>query len=130
MANNGPVMAFEVYRWAGTSVEEFQHHYKEVHARIGMRIPGLVWYESFMNKNSQDGWPVIGGAAKPDALVVMMFDSEESKAKIAESEAWLEAAEDDIGFCSHFEIFEVDRYTWIAEDTLREPYHSKADASA
>ena len=130
MANNGPVLAFEVYRWAGTSVEEFRTHYKDVHAKIGMRIPGLVWYESFMNKNSQEGWPVIGGAAKPDAIVVMMFDSEESKAKIAESEAWTEAAADDIGFCSHFEIFEVDRFTWIPESTLREPFHAQEALSA
>ncbi|MGY0541484.1 hypothetical protein ACW14X_28480 [Nocardioides sp. YJ-D4] len=78
-----------------------------------------------MNKNPQEGWPVIGGAAQPDALVVMMFDSEESKAKIAESEAWKEAAADDIGFCSHFEIYEVDRRTWIAEPELRTPFHAQ-----
>ena len=73
---------------------------------------------------------MIGGAAKPDAIVVMMFDSEESKAKIAESEAWTEAAADDIGFCSHFEIFEVDRFTWIPESTLREPFHAQEAVSA
>jgi hypothetical protein len=51
-------------------------------------------------------------------------------AKIAESEAWTEAAADDIGFCSHFEIFEVDRFTWIPESTLREPFHAQEAVSA
>lgn len=91
-----------------------------------MRIPGLVWYESFMNKNPQDGRPVIVGAAQPDALVVMMSDSEESKAKIAESEAWKEAAADDIGFCSHFEIYELDRLTLSTEPELCMPFHAQA----
>ncbi|OUS92099.1 EthD domain-containing protein [Rhodococcus sp. NCIMB 12038] len=122
MSNDGPCLAFEVYRWAGTTSEEFRTHYKDVHAQIGKKIPGLVWYESFMNKDAQEGWPVIGGAPKPDAIVVMMFDSEESKQNVAQSAAWDEAAEDDIGFCSHFEIFEVERFTWIPESSLRQPY--------
>lgn len=122
MTNEGPCLAFEVYRWAGTTYEEFRSHYKDVHAQIGKKIPGLVWYESFMNKQAQEGWPVIGGAPKPDAIVVMMFDSEESKQNVAQSAAWDEAAKDDIGFCSHFEIFEVERFTWIPESTLRQPY--------
>ncbi|WP_127129075.1 EthD domain-containing protein [Georgenia sp. SYP-B2076] len=123
---DGPYLAFEVYRWAGTTYEEFRTHYKDVHAQIGKKIPGLVWYETFMNNNAQEGWPVIGGAPKPDALVVMQFDSEESKQNIGNSPAWLEAAEDDIGFCSHFEIFDVERFTWIPEASPREPHREEA----
>ncbi|HZZ49881.1 MAG TPA: EthD domain-containing protein [Pseudonocardia sp.] len=110
-----PLLTFDVYRWPGISPEEFREHYVQVHAKIGMRLPGVIWYESFLNRNPTREWPVIGSAPVPDAFVVMKFESPEALANVKDSPEWAEAAQDDIGFCSHFQVYEVDRYTWVSE---------------
>lgn len=110
-----PLLTFDVYRWPGTSSEEFREHYVNVHAKIGMRLPGVIWYESFLNRKPTEGWPVIGSAPVPDAFVIMKFESAQALANLQNTAEWAEAAEDDIGFCSHFQIYEVDRHTWIPE---------------
>jgi hypothetical protein len=115
MSDAQPLLAFTVFRWPGTSFEEFEEHYKKVHAQIGKRLPGVIWYESFMNKKAAGDWPVIGASPTPDAFVIMKFESQEALDNLPNTAEWAEAAKDDIGFCSHFEIFEVDRYTWIPD---------------
>lgn len=126
MPDTPPLLLFEVYRWPGTSPEEFAEHYRTVHAQIGKRIPGVVWYESFLNKNPTRDWPVIGSEPQPDAHVIMMFESQEAKDNVSNTPEWDEAAEDDIGFCSHFKIFEVDRYTWIPDPESRKAFAASA----
>lgn len=122
MPDSPPLLLFEVYRWAGTAPEEFAEHYRTVHAEIGTRLPGVVWYESFLNKAPTGDWPTIGSRPEPDAFVIMMFDSQESLENLPNTPEWDEAARDDIGFCSHFKSYAVDRFTWIPDPEKREAY--------
>jgi hypothetical protein len=115
MSAEQPLLAYTVFRWPGTTVEEFTEHYINVHAEIGKRLPGVVWYESFLNKKPHTEWPVIGSAPVPDAFVLMRLESQDALDTLPNSPEWEEAAKDDIGFCSHFEIFEVERHTWIPD---------------
>lgn len=122
MSDDQPLLLFEVYRWAGTSPQEFEDHYKNVHAKIGMRLPGVIWYESFVNKAPTGEWPMVGSRPVPDAYVVMKFESQEALDNLPNTPEWDEAAQDDIGFCSHFSFHPVDRYTWIPDPEERRAF--------
>ncbi|MTD52475.1 EthD family reductase [Amycolatopsis pithecellobii] len=112
MSNDECYLLFAIYRWPGTSVEEFRNHLRETHGPLAKRFPGLAWYESFLTDNAQEGWPVTSAPA-PDAFAIMKFDSEAAKQEAAKSPAWAEADADLPGFIGHFNVFAVDRITWV-----------------
>jgi hypothetical protein len=105
---------FEVYRWAGTTPEQFRKHYIEVHAQLGKKIPGIVWYETFLNEEPTADWQA-QERPRPDAYVIMKLESEEVFADLRNAEEWRIAKEDDIGFASHSFSQRVERITWIAD---------------
>ncbi|TXS96450.1 EthD domain-containing protein [Parahaliea maris] len=108
-----PIYLFGIYRWSGTTPEQFKEHYLAHHApNIGAKIPGVRWYYTFLNKNpsvAQEGPP------RPDAFAVMCFESEKALSKAPSTPEWAEAISDNIGFVSNFDTFEVERVTIIAE---------------
>lgn len=114
MPENSPLLVMTIYRWPGTTFQEFMDHYP-VHAQLGKQLPGVIWYESFVNKKASVGWPVIGAAPVPDAFVIMKFESQEALDNLPNTPEWQEAMKDDIGFTSHFEVFEVERITWVPD---------------
>jgi uncharacterized protein (TIGR02118 family) len=107
-----PIYLFGLYRWAGTSPEEFKAHYLDKHVELGKRMPGAVWYYTFLNKDPQRGQE---GAPRPDAFAVLAFESEEALAAAPESDVWQEAMQDNIGFVSHFDTYSVERITVVPE---------------
>lgn len=108
-----PVCLFGLYRWSGTTPEQFREHYLGHHApNIGKRMPGVAWYYTFLNKNPQTGQE---GAPRPDAFAVMCFESEQAMRDAPNSKEWAEAMQDNIGFVSHFDTYEVERVTLIGE---------------
>lgn len=109
-----PTLMFEVYRWAGTTPEQFRKHYIEVHAQLGKKIPGIVWYETFLNEEPTADWQA-QERPRPDAYVIMKLESEEVLAEMRNAEEWRIAKEDDIGFASHSFSQRVERITWIAD---------------
>ena len=113
-----PVGMFPVYRWPGTTFDEFRAHYIDVHSGIGKRIPGVNWYESFLNRNAHAEWPVFG-APVPDAYALMRFDSAEALENVKNTPEWDEGAEDDIGFCSHALVVATQRHTWVPYPSRR-----------
>ncbi|HZB79405.1 MAG TPA: EthD domain-containing protein, partial [Actinomycetota bacterium] len=76
-----PTLMFEVYRWAGTTPEQFRKHYIEVHAQLGKKIPGIVWYETFLNEEPTADWQA-QERPRPDAYVIMKLESEEVLAEM------------------------------------------------
>ncbi|MGW4131922.1 EthD family reductase [Amycolatopsis japonica] len=121
MPDEGVYLLFGIYRWAGTTVAEFQNHLKQIHGPIARRFPGLLWYESFLNTQATDGWPSTSAPA-PDAFAVMKFESEKAKNEIVNSAAWQEAQADSPGFIAHYDVFAVDRITWVPDEESREPF--------
>jgi EthD domain len=122
VSENNPMLVMTIYRWPGTTFEEFMDHYKKVHAQLGKGLPGVIWYESFVNKNASANWPVIGAAPVPDAFVIMKFESREALDNLQNTAEWADAMKDDIGFTSHFQMFEVDRFTWIPDPDRPEAF--------
>lgn len=114
-AQGRPTLIFEVYRWAGTTPEEFREHYTQVHAELGKKLPGIVWYESFLNLEPTRGWPVQDGRARPDAFVIIKFESEAAIEAVKGTPEWREAKLDDPGFASHSPSYPVERFTWIPD---------------
>ncbi|MEQ1882838.1 MAG: EthD domain-containing protein [Burkholderiales bacterium] len=121
-AANAPVVFFPIYRWAGSSVAAFREHYIKVHSKIGKRLPGVIWYESFLNKHATDVWPVFD-APQPDAFALMKFASQDAMADLRNSAEWSEAAEDDIGFVSHAHVIQTERVTWLADPVARSAFN-------
>lgn len=112
--NERPTSIFEVYRWPGTTTEEFRAHYKKVHAQLGKKLPGLLWYETFFNEEATTTWQA-QERPRPDAYVVMKWESEEAIEALRGTEEWRIAKDDDIGFASHSFSCRVARVTWIAD---------------
>lgn len=123
LAASAPVVFFPIWRWAGTSPAQFREHYVKVHSEIGKRLPGVVWYESFLNKQATDAWPVFD-APQPDAYALMKFSSASAMAELRNSAEWLEAAKDDIGFVSHAHVIQTERVTWLADPDVRRAYRA------
>ena len=109
---NLPIYLFGLFRWAGTTPEEFRDHYLNKHVEIGKRIPGVAWYYTFLNREPQTGQE---GAPRPDAFAVLCFESEEALREAPNSSAWADAMKDNIGFVSHFDTYSVHRVTLIPE---------------
>ena len=109
-----PTLMFEVYRWAGTTPEQFREHYITVHAQLGKKIPGILWYETFLNEQPTPGWQA-QERPRPDAYVIMKLESEKVLEEMRKTDEWRIAKEDDIGFASHSFSQRVERITWIAD---------------
>ena len=109
-----PTLVFEVYRWAGTTPEEFREHYLTVHGQLGRRIPGIIWYETFLNEQPTETWQA-QERPRPDAYVIMTLESEDVLEHLRGTEAWRIAKDDDIGFASHSFSQRVQRVTWIPD---------------
>lgn len=118
---DAPIVFFPIYRWAGTSVAQFREHYVKVHSKIGKRLPGVIWYESFLNQQSTDEWPVFD-APQPDAFALMKFATPDAMADLRNSAEWVEAAQDDIGFVSHAHVIQTERVTWLADPVARSAF--------
>lgn len=119
----GPILIFEIYRWGGTSPEEFRQHYVDVHARLGMKLPGIVWYESFLPQDPQRDWPIQDGRARPDGFVIIQFESEEALESLRGTDEWRAAKLDDIGFVSNSVSYRVERFPWVPEREPPPPYY-------
>lgn len=110
-----PICLFSLYRWAGTTPEQFREHYLTRHApNIGRQIPGVAWYHVYLNTEPQSG-PL--GAPRPDAFAVMCFESKAALRDAPASDKWSEAMEDFHGFVSHCDNYTVDlvRFDTAAE---------------
>lgn len=114
MSSERPTSLFEVYRWPGTTTEEFREHYEQVHAQLGKKLPGLLWYETFFNNNPTTTWQAQERPV-PDAYVVMKWESQEAIDALRGTDQWRIAKEDDLGFASHSFSSPVTRVTWIAD---------------
>ncbi|WP_321893215.1 EthD domain-containing protein [Paraburkholderia tropica] len=71
-------IAFLFKRKPGLTREEFEHHYKEVHAPIAARLPGLVEYRHYPVREANQG--DVHAHIPPcfDALSVYSFESVEA----------------------------------------------------
>lgn len=122
-----PTLIFEVYRWSGTTPEDFERHYCEVHAKLGMKLPGVRWYESFLTTDPHRDWPIQEGRARPDAFVILQFESEQAIADLRGTQEWKDAKLDDWGFVGNSVSHPVRRFTWIPDPEVQQPFH-EADA--
>lgn len=114
-ADQRPTLIWEVYRWSGTTPEEFRQHYIDVHAPLGKKLPGIVWYESFLTNDPDREWPIQSGRARPDAYVIIKFESEEAIEALRGTPEWRAAKLDDIGFVGNSVAQRVTRMTWIPD---------------
>jgi len=111
-----PIYLFGLYRWAGTTPEEFRAHYLDKHIELGKAMPGCVWYYTFLNTDPQTTDQIaVYGAPQPDAFAVLAFASEEALAAAPESDVWAAAMEDNVGFVSHFDTYSVERVVVVPE---------------
>ena len=97
-----------LYRKEAMSLDAFRKHWREVHAPIASRMPGLRRYVQ------QDVAAVLGlpgdatlTAAQPDGIAEVSFDNDEaSKASLASPEG-REAVNDLSNFCRAISTFVV-----------------------
>ncbi|MGA9914079.1 EthD domain-containing protein [Paraburkholderia sp.] len=73
-------IAFLFKRKPGMTREAFDHHYKEIHAPIAARLPGLVEYRHYPAREANRGDVHAHVPHGFDALSVYTFESEEAAA--------------------------------------------------
>jgi uncharacterized protein (TIGR02118 family) len=96
-----------LYRKEGMSLDAFRKHWREVHAPIASRMPGLRHY---VQQDVTAVLGLLGGAtstAQPDGIAEVSFDNDEaSKASLASAEG-REAVNDLSNFCRAISTFVV-----------------------
>jgi len=97
-----------LYRKEGMSLDAFRKHWREVHAPIASRMPGL---RSYVQQDVTAVLGLLGGAtstaAQPDGIAELSFDNDEaSKASLASPES-REAVNDLSNFCRAISTFVV-----------------------
>lgn len=112
MTDDHRIMFWPLYRWAGTTPEYFETHYKDVHSQFGPQM-GATWYECFFNKNPSRDWPFFGSPV-PDAFTIEMLSATGMEA-IEGTPLWQEILDDCVGWMSHSPAMETHRLTWIPE---------------
>lgn len=110
-----PTLVFESYRWHGTSPEDCLQHYLDIHAPLGLKLPGIRWYEAFIATAPERDWPIQSGRARPDFNVVLQFESLEVVAELKGTKAWVDAKLDDWNFVGNTFARPVARFTWIPD---------------
>src|SRR5690348_13626783 len=95
-------VAFAVYRKDGMSREDFQQHYRDIHAPIGARLPGARSYRVLLVNQA------VEARDEPDAIAIMDFDSEEDFQAATQSAEMAEGNEDAAKFTSHFGTYMVE----------------------
>lgn len=103
LVKDGPVPADAVksvaflHRKPGLSVEEFQHHWREVHGPIAALLPGLRRYVQSQTRRSA----YAGGRVPPyDGVVLTWFDSTEAIFKTAATDEYARVLADTAVFLS------------------------------
>ena len=95
-----------LYRKEGMSLEAFRTHWREVHAPLASRMPGL---RSYVQQDVTAALGLLGGAAAeaPDGIAEVSFDDEAaSRASLASPEG--QAAVRDLGnFCGAISTYVV-----------------------
>jgi hypothetical protein len=109
-----PTLVFESYRWAGTSPEECLQHYLDVHLPLGLKLPGIRWYEAFLDADPTRDWPVQGRRV-PDFNVILQFESMEVVESLRGTQEWAEAKLDDLDFVGNTFGRTSVRYTWLPD---------------
>ncbi|HWI22480.1 MAG TPA: EthD family reductase [Baekduia sp.] len=84
-------VAFACKRVEGMSREEYARHYREIHAPLARRLPGLVEYRQMLLRDEADG-PVV--SAGYDSLSVYVFADDAAAAAAWASPEGIELNED------------------------------------
>lgn len=101
---------FALYRWDGTTRDEFVEHYLSSHVNLGKELPHVVSYTTFLNKQDpaeQDGPP------RPDAFAVIDFGTEQRANEALASPVFAEAQRDNHGFISRYDTYFVERHDLV-----------------
>ncbi len=104
-------VVFGLYRWHGTSYDEFREHYLSRHVEIGKRLPHVKSYSIFLVADPGEDPPP--GPPRPDAFAVMDFESEEEFQAAIASDEFRKAQEDNRGFIGHYDSYQVERLDLI-----------------
>jgi uncharacterized protein (TIGR02118 family) len=97
-----------LYRKEGMSLDAFQKYWREVHAPIASRMPGL---RAYVQQDVTAVLGLLGGASstaeQPDGIAEVSFDNDDaSKASLASPEGH-EAVRDLSNFCREIRTFVV-----------------------
>lgn len=109
-----PTLVFESYRWAGTTPEECLEHYLAVHLPLGLKLPGIRWYEAFLDVSPAREWP-IQGRALPDFNVILQFESTEVVESLRGTREWVNAKLDDLHFVGNTFGRTSTRFAWLPD---------------
>jgi uncharacterized protein (TIGR02118 family) len=120
-AETGPTLVIPMYRWPGTTHDEFLEHHVDVHSAIGKRLPGVTWYETLANKAPRLERS-IDGAPPADATDILMFESEAAMAEARTSPEWEEWTQDATSFLSHVDVFEMERVVWSRDPEVQRAF--------
>jgi uncharacterized protein (TIGR02118 family) len=98
-----------LYRKEGMTLEAFRKHWREVHAPIASRMPGL---RAYVQQDVTAALGLLGGATlaaeQPDGIAQVSFDNDEaSQASLTSSEG-RQAVKDLSNFCRAISTFVVD----------------------
>ena len=84
-------MVFLAYRRAGMDAEEFQRYWREIHAPIASKIPGLRKYVQNHSTRAPDGTnPPYDGVAEMWFEDATSFDTPEFEATVADAANFLD----------------------------------------
>ena len=84
-------MVFLAYRKAGMDTEEFQRYWREVHAPIASKIPGLAKYVQNHSTPGPDGAnPACDGVAEMWFQDATSFETPEFEATVADTANFLD----------------------------------------
>jgi uncharacterized protein (TIGR02118 family) len=115
MSEKKPIVIFSVYRWPTLSPEEFKNYYLETHAPLAKKFPGAIWYETFLNEDATESLPSMGVAPTPDAIAILQFESQEAYDNLPNTPEFKAVVEDQHGFLTHAQSFNVERLTFIPD---------------
>jgi uncharacterized protein (TIGR02118 family) len=110
---------FAIHRWHGTTFEQFERHYRDVHAQFGKKIPGLVAYDVYLAKplgpdggaTVEEEGPVRAGAPQPDAFTIMTWESHEAFMAATQTPEFQAGAADSEGFAGQVAAYLVEHYS-------------------
>lgn len=96
-------------RKKGMSVEEFQHHWLNVHGPLAAQFPGVKSYVQNHVIHAQAFDRAGSAGTYYDGVSMLEYESEEARAACMESEAFKAAVADEANFIGHLDFLYTDR---------------------
>lgn len=112
-------------RKAGTTVEEFNDYWRNVHAPIAVRFPNLVSYKQHLTVGTVTRGDVPAPEADVDGISELTFDSREDLEAALAGDVAREAADDAANFMDRMRMYIVETSVVVLDGQVHLPAGSR-----